>query len=236
MRGFVVIGMFVASLAHAGWGEFEEVRELSISGKGLASLSIDAGAGSMDVTGVEGLNDISVTATIVVDERDEDDALKFIEKRMKLSLQEKNGQAVLTSHFEQGFLGFGTNARIDLDISVPQGMAVSIVDGSGSIDVTRTMADVSIDDGSGSIDVEYAADVDVDDGSGSVDISYASGDVFVVDGSGSISIRHVGGSVTIDDGSGGIRVSDVEKDLIIVDDGSGGLSISDVRGRVDQET
>lgn len=236
MRGFVVIGMFVASLAHAGWGDFEEVRKLSISSEGLASLSIDAGAGSMDVTGVEGLDEISVTATIVIDERDEDDALKFIEKRMKLSLQEKNGQAVLASHFDRKFMGFGPNARIDLDISVPQGMAVSIVDGSGSIDVTRTMADVSIDDGSGSIDVEYAANVDIDDGSGSLDISHADGDVFIVDGSGSISVRHVGGSVTIDDGSGGIRVSDVEKDLIIVDDGSGGLSISDVRGRVDQKT
>lgn len=236
MRSYIVMAMFVASLAHAGWGEYEELRSLTLDSKPLSSLSIDAGAGSMDVTGIEGLDRISVNATIVVEDGDEADALKFIEKRMTLSLQQENGVAVLKSHFDKGFMGYGPNARIDLDISVPEGMAVNITDGAGSIDINRTMGDVSIDDGSGSIDVDYAANVDIDDGSGSLDVNNASGDVVIVDGSGSISVKHVGGSVTIDDGSGGIRVSDIEKNLTIIDDGSGGLSISDVRGDVRQET
>lgn len=236
MRSFIVMAMFAASLAHAGWGEYQEVRTLAVDSDDVQSLSIDAGAGSMDVTGVEGLDQISVKATIVVEDGNEDDARKFIEKRMTLSLQEKGGVAVLQSQFDNGFMGFGSNARIDLDISVPQGMAVKIHDRSGSIDVSRTKGDVSIDDGSGSIDVNGVANVDIDDGSGSLDVSDASGDVYIVDGSGSISVRKVGGSVTIDDGSGGIRVTDVEKDLTIVDDGSGGLSFSNVRGEVRQET
>ncbi len=236
MRSFVVIAMFATSLAYAGWGEYEESRTLTMDSDDIATLSIDAGAGSMDVTGVEGLDEIVVKATIIVDDGNKDDALKFIEKRMTLSLQETGDTAVLESHFDSGFMGSGKNARIDLDVRVPQGMAVSIIDKSGSIDVTRTMGDVSIDDGSGSIDVDHVRNVKIDDGSGSIDVSQASGDVFVVDGSGSIGISHVGGSVTIYDGSGGIRVSDIEKNLTIVDDGSGGVSISDVRGDVEQET
>ncbi len=236
MRSFIVIAMFVTSLAHAGWGDYEESRTLKLDRDGIATLSIDAGAGSLDVTGVEGLNEIVVKATIVVDDGDKEDALKFIEKRMTLSLQGKGETAELESHFDGGFMGIGKSSRIDLDVRVPQGMAVSIVDSSGSIDVSRTMGDVSIDDGSGSIDVDHVANVKIDDGSGSIDISDASGDVYVVDGSGSIGISRVGGSVTIDDGSGGIRVSDIEHDLTIVDDGSGGVSISNVRGTVEQET
>ncbi|HNP63787.1 MAG TPA: hypothetical protein PKH39_07585 [Woeseiaceae bacterium] len=236
MRSFIVITMFTASLAHAGWGSYEELRTLTLDGDDIAVLSIDAGAGSMDVTGVEGLGEVIVKATIVVDDGDKDDALQFIEKRMTLSLRESGKTAELKSYFDGGFMGLGKNARIDLDIRVPEGMAVSIVDSSGSIDVTGTMGDVSIDDGSGSIDVNHVANVKIDDGSGSIDIGNASGDVFVVDGSGSIGIRRVGGSVTIDDGSGSIRVSDIEKNLTIVDDGSGSVSISDVRGDVEQET
>ncbi len=236
MRSFVVMAMFVASLAHAAWGEYKEVRTLTIDSDELALLAIDAGAGSMDVTGVAGLDKIVLRATIVVEDGDEDEARKFIEKRMTLSLQQENGVAILKSHFDNGRMRFSSNARIDLDISVPQGIAVKIKDGAGSIDVSRTMADISIDDGSGSIDVDEAASVDIDDGSGSLDVSNASGDVFIVDGSGSISVKHVAGSVTIDDGSGSIRVSDIENNLTIVDDGSGGLSISDVRGDVREES
>jgi hypothetical protein len=236
MRSFIVIAMFAASLAQAGWSDYEDVRNLDIDVDGVSELSIKAGAGSMDVTGVRGLDKISVKATVVVPNTDEEKALKVIDKKMNLSLEQKDGEAQLNAWFDDGVMGFGTDAYIVLDVSVPQGLAVNIDDGSGSIDVIDVAGDVTIDDGSGSIDVDNVANLKIDDGSGSIDVENASGDVSIVDGSGSISIIHVGGSVTIDDGSGSIKVSDVENDLIIVDDGSGGLSISDVRGSVDQET
>lgn len=236
MRSFIVMAMFTASLAHAGWSDYEEVRNLRLDSEGIESLTIEAGPGSMDVAGVAGADEVLVVATIVISDSDEDKALEVIEKRMQLSLEADADTAVLKSDFENGFMGWGAEGAIHLEVKIPQGMAVHIDDGSGSLDVTGTLGDVFIDDGSGSIDVRGVADVRIDDGSGSVDISDASGDVSVVDGSGSISVKHIGGSVTIDDGSGGIRVSDVENDLTIVDDGSGGLKISDVRGRVEQET
>ncbi len=236
MRSFIVIAMFMASLAQAGWSDYEEVRKLNLDVDGISELSIKAGAGSMDVTGVSGLDKISVKATVVVPGADEDKALKVIEKNMTLTLDQQGSEAQLNAWFDGGSMGFGSNAHIALEISVPQGLSVNIDDGSGSLDVIDVAGDVTIDDGSGSIDVKNVANLKIDDGSGSIDVDDASGDVSIVDGSGSISVNHVKGSVTIDDGSGSIRVSDVEKDVIIIDDGSGSLTITDVRGSVDQET
>lgn len=236
MRSFIVMAMFVASFANAAWNEYTDVRELKLDADGIDDIIIEAGAGNMSVKGVAGLDSIVVTATVVVPDTDEKDAMQFIEKKMRLSLDRNGDRAKLDSWFEQGFFGRGSSARIDLEINVPTGMNVSIDDGSGSIDISDVSAAVSIDDGSGSIELRNVLDVNIDDGSGSIDVANASGDVSIVDGSGSIKVQSVGGSVTIDDGSGGIDVSDVERDLIIVDDGSGGFRFSNVRGRVEQDS
>ncbi len=236
MRSLIVIAMFTVSLAHAGWSDYEEVRDLSLDAAGISQLTINAGAGSMDVTGVKGLDKISVKATIVVPDEDEDDAVRVIEKRIRLSLEKNAGDANLDAWFESGLMSFGSSPYIALEVSVPQGMAVNIDDGSGSIDIVDLAGDLTIDDGSGSIDIKNVAHVRIDDGSGSIDLVSATGDVSIVDGSGSISVKHVQGSVTIDDGSGSIDVSDIDSDLIIVDDGSGSLRFSDIRGTVDADT
>jgi hypothetical protein len=236
MRGFILMAMFVTSFASAGWSDYEEVRDLDLDANGIKTLSIVSGPGSMDVRGVAGLDRIEVEARIVVQGKDNDQALRFLEKNMKLTLQEDGGVARLEADFDPHLFGWGADAYIVLDVSVPKGMAVDIEDAAGSIDVAGTEGDLSIDDGSGSITVKDVANLRIDDGSGSIKIANATGDVSIVDGSGSITVRHVGGSVSVDDGSGSITVSDIEKDVVIIDDGSGGLNVSDVRGTVEQET
>ena len=236
MRGFIVMAMFVASSAQADWSDYEEVRDLSVDASGISELSIVAGAGSMKVTGIEGLTEISVKATIVVPDEDEDDAKRIIEKRMTLSLDRDGDRVELLSEFKQGVINFGSSGYIALEVNVPQGISLQIDDGSGSLVVTDTVGNVTIDDGSGSIRVTNVANLTIDDGSGSIGVEAAAGDVSIVDGSVSITVKQVTGSVTVDDGSGSINVSDVEHDLIIVDDGSGSVNFSDVRGSVDQET
>ncbi|MCP5091846.1 MAG: DUF4097 domain-containing protein [Gammaproteobacteria bacterium] len=234
MRGFIVMAMFLAGFANAAWKDYSEARDLELDAGSIGELKIHAGAGSMDIKGVPGLDRITVKAMVIVPDADKDEAIKVIEKKMMLSLLDKGGRAQLDSWFEDGWFGKGSSARIDLEIKVPAGVAVSIEDSSGSIDVEDVLADLSINDGSGAIGLKNIASVSIDDGSGSIDVSMAAGDVAIVDGSGSIDVRSVQGSVTIDDGSGSIKVIDVEKDLIIVDDGSGGVSFSDVRGTVEQ--
>ena len=236
MRSLLVMAMFTVSLAHAGWTDYKEIRDLGLDANGISQLTINAGAGSMDVTGVAGLDTINVKATIIVPDKDQDDAVRVIEKRIRLSLENVAGEARLEAWFESGLMSFGSSPYIVLEVSVPQGLAVNIDDGSGSIDVVDLMGDLTIDDGSGSIDIRNVAHVNIDDGSGSIDLANVAGDVLIVDGSGSISVEHVQGSVTIDDGSGSIKVTDIDSDLIIVDDGSGSLRFSEIRGVVDAGT
>jgi DUF4097 and DUF4098 domain-containing protein YvlB len=235
MRSFILMAMFLASFASSAASDYTETRDLAIDAAGLELLFINAGAGKVDVEGVDGISRIEVKATIVISDADEDDARKIMEKRLELSLDSHDGQAVLKSWFEHGFWGSGSDRHIDLEIRAPATLAISIDDGSGSIDIRNFASYVRIDDGSGSIDVHTVGALDIDDGSGSIDVTNVTGDVFIDDGSGTITVDKVGGSVTVDDGSGSIRVTDVAEDLIILDGGSGSISFSNVRGTVEQE-
>ena len=235
MRSFIVMTMFLASFTASAASDYTTIRDFTVDADGLELFFINAGAGRIDVEGVDGIDRIEVKATIVIPDTDEDDALKIIEKKLELGLERKDGQAVLKSWFEGGFWGFGPDGRIDLEIRAPASLAISIDDGSGSIDVRNFFSDVLIDDGSGSIDVQTVGALDIDDGSGSIEVTDVAGDVFIDDGSGTIDVGKVGGSVTIDDGSGSIHVRDVARDLTILDAGSGSVSFSDIRGTVEQD-
>ena len=251
MRGFIVMAMFAVSLSHAGSQGYTEVRNLELDASGLSEMFIEAGAGAMVVTGVEGGDAVVVVATITVDTDDLDDGAKFIEKRLRLSLERDGDRAKLGADFRPEW-GRDTDAVIDLDVRMPTQLAlviddgsgpitvdgiasnVRIDDGSGPIELGRT-GDVDIDDGSGSIKLEDTGAVKIDDGSGSITIVRAAGDVYVEDGSGTIEIRGVQGSVTVDDGSGDIEIDDVEHDLVIEEEGSGSLRYTNVRGTVQQD-
>ena len=236
MRSIIVIAMFTASLAHAAWNGYTEDRDLELDTKGVSSFEINAGGGSLVVTGVEDLHKILVTATINVPDEDADDAQPIIEKGLRLSLEQARDEARLEAYFEDRSWGWGDSPTVDLDVRVPHGLALVVDDGSGSMKIIGANSDIKVDDGSGSIRIEGASSVAIDDGSGSITVVGVSGDVEIEDGSGSITVRQVGGSVTIDDGSGGIDVEDVEHDLVIIDDGSGGLNASNVRGIIDNDS
>lgn len=238
MRSLLIMTMFVASLAVAADDGFEEERELTLASRGIDILSIDNGAGSIDIRGVSGASEISVLATILVPGRNDDKARKKIADDLVLTLDKESDIAVLKAYFEEGgFLNFGDSPSVRLEVSMPEGMHLTIDDGSGSIDVDGVRGDVMLDDGSGSITmVDVGGDIEIDDGSGSISVSSVGGDISINDGSGSIKVRGVAGTVTVDDGSGSIDVSDVEEDLIIVDDGSGGLDFSNIAGRVETDS
>jgi DUF4097 and DUF4098 domain-containing protein YvlB len=238
MRSLVMMTMFVASLADAAWNGYEEVRELALDTRGIDTLDIDNGSGSMDITGVSGTGDIMVTATILVPGKNDDKARKRIEDDLILTLQQDSGVAVLKAYFKEGgFFSFGDGPSVQLDVRLPEGMHLQVDDGSGSIEISNVRGDVVLDDGSGSITMtDVGGTVEIDDGSGSISVQGVGGDISINDGSGSIKVRGVAGSVIIDDGSGSIDVSDVEEDLIIVDDGSGGLDFSNISGRIEKES
>ena len=232
MRSFIVIAMFATSLAHAAWNGYTEDRTLELDTDGVSRLDIDAGAGSLVVTGAPDSDRIQVTATINVPDKDDADALEIIEKRLRFSLEESDGEARLEGFFDNGAWSWGDSPSVDLDVRVPHGLELFVDDSSGSLEINDVLSKVEIDDGSGSIRVRGVTSLVIDDGSGSIKVEGVAGDVEIEDGSGSITVEKVGGSVTIDDGSGSIDVNDVELDLVIVDDGSGGLDATNIRGDV----
>lgn len=231
--------LIVLGLSGTAWADYEEVRELSLDTRGIDTLKIDAGAGSLDVVGAPGITEITVVATIEISGNDDDRARKKIESDMTLSLEQDSDTAELKSWFDSGgwSWGRGDSPRISLEVRVPEGLHLDVDDGSGSIEIENVRGDISMDDGSGSLKLtDVGGAVEIEDGSGSISVSGVGGDITINDGSGSIKVKGVAGSVTVDDGSGSIDVSDVEEDLIIVDDGSGGLNFSNIGGRVQKDS
>lgn len=235
----MIPGVILLGLASSAWADYEEVRELTLDSRGIDTLKIDAGAGSMDVVGVPGMTQITVVATIQVTGNDDDRAREKIESDMILSLEKDSDTAELNAWFESSGWnwGSGDSPRISLEVRMPEGLHLDVDDGSGSIEIENIRGDITLEDGSGSLTMkDVGGVVEIDDGSGSISVTGVGGDIFINDGSGSIKVKGVAGSVTIDDGSGSIDVSDVEEDLIIVDDGSGGLDFSNIGGRVRKDS
>jgi DUF4097 and DUF4098 domain-containing protein YvlB len=231
--------LFVGSQACAAWSAYEEVRELTLDTGGVETLSVENGAGSIEITGVSGTSEVSVTATILVPGKNEEKARRKIESSLVLTLEQVRETAVLKAYFRNGggFLNFGDSPSVRLDVRVPEGLNLAVDDGSGSIEIRGVRGSIVLDDGSGSLSmVDVGGNVEIDDGSGSISIQGVGGDVSINDGSGGIKVRAVTGSVVIDDGSGSIDVSDVGKDLIILNDGSGGLDFSNISGRVETDS
>ncbi len=241
MHGKLITAVAALGLVNAAWADYEEVRELSLDTRGIDTLEIDAGAGSLAVVGADGAGEITVVATIMIDTDDDERARETIEEKMTLSLEKDSDTAKLNAWFEDGGWnqgwGSGDSPRIALEVQMPRGLHLNVDDGSGSIGIENVRGDIRMDDGSGSLSMtDVGGQVEIEDGSGSISVRGVGGDISINDGSGSIRVREVAGSVSVDDGSGSIDVSDIEEDLIIVDDGSGGLNFSNIGGRVEKES
>ena len=235
MRGILILVMLSGSLAYAASHDYIEVKDLRLPVEGVNDLQIDAGPGDMEISGVAGASEISVTATISVPTRTDSKARSIIKSDLVLTLEQEGDRAILVSYFKPGKWGWDGSPNIDLKINIPNNFNLLIDDGPGSLNVQDVEGDITIDDGSGYIKmVRVGGDIKIDDGSGSISVKEVGNTVSITDGSGSITVRNVGGSVVIDDGSGGIDVSDVENDLIIEEDGSGSLRVARIQGQVEQ--
>lgn len=237
MRTLLILGMFAASYAQGAWSDYEEVRDLSLDARNAGGLVINAGAGSLDVEGVQAANEIQVKATIQVPGKNDEDAQEFIAAKLVLSLQRDGDMAVLIAYFEDSGWAWNESPGVSLEVTVPQGIALNVDDGSGSLTIENVRGDIRVDDSSGSIKMSnVGGTVDIEDGSGSIKLDGVGGDISIEDGSGSIDVAEVTGSVIVDDGSGSITVHDVSQDLIIVDDGSGSINYKNVQGNVEDNS
>ena len=79
LQTLLMMIMFAANLVQAAFNGQEEKRELSLDAEGVEALDIEAGAGSLDITGIAGTGRILVVATIEVPDADADEARQVME-------------------------------------------------------------------------------------------------------------------------------------------------------------
>lgn len=227
-----------------------EERTLELPAEGIHRLVVTCGAGSLEVSGGGDSRRLTVDAFIELDDRGNDVIGRRIADHLQLGLEKRGDQAVLYSRIALK-ASEKLESRIHLKVTLPGGIDLKIVDGSGAIRIRNLAGDLTIDDDSGPIDIDTVAgrvfvgdgsghiaiqavtgNVFVKDGSGPIDISGVDGDLFVTDGTGDILIRRVRGSVTVTDGSGDIDISDVGANLSIPEAGSGELHIERIAGKI----
>lgn len=228
-------------VAKPSYANFHTQKILNIDASTLEEFDIDAGAGTLVINGSDTATQINVIADIYTE--------KGNRENYQLELSDSGDTAYLMAKINSSS-GFwkGDSPHINIKVTMPSHLLLTVEDGSGDIDISNIDAPVSIQDGSGGMSVnkvkgninindgsgelnliDIEGNVKIDDGSGSIFVKGISGDAFIEDGSGELTVRNVIGTVTIDDGSGDIDVEHVGN-VRILESGSGGLRVKKVSG------
>lgn len=221
-----VVALFVAAPVSAQSDRCDERRtiEREISADGIRMLDVEARQGSLDIRGRSGAGQIMVTAELCAENASD---LADLGMRLERVGSTAEVEALVPDQRDRNWRG---QTRIDLTISIPEGLSARVVDGSGHTEIQGVGA-LEVTDGSGHLTIRnVAGDLVVDDGSGTVEIEDVTGSVTLEDGSGNATITDVGGDVEVDDGSGLIEIVGVRSGVHVTDKGSGHVRVDDVRG------
>lgn len=200
---------------------------LTLPAEDLSRLRMVAGAGSLTVTGEAGRDEVRVEASACA-------SSAALLEELDVTLTRDGSDARIETRYPRiGGWGSSRYARLDLEVHVPEGMAASIDDGGGDVEI-RGLGHVDLRDSSGGIVVrDIEGDLSIEDGSGFIEVRSVEGEVRVVDGSGPMSLVGVAGSVTLTDGSGSMEVRDVAGHVRVRTDGSGDIRAVDVMGNLE---
>lgn len=217
-----------STAASADWCKFEKDIDMTLDLSATDVLSITAAAGELEVTGVSGTDEAVIKGRVCASKE------AWLEESSVKTQTGKHAQ--ITVDLPDGNSGWSFTGNsyvsLDLDVEVPQDLALKIRDSSGAM-FLKNIAAVEVQDSSGEIEIENArGTVSITDSSGDIDIEEAGGDVTIeADSSGGIYASDIDGSfLVVKDSSGDIRVSHVSKDVIVERDSSGDISASDVGG------
>tara|TARA_R110000737_G_scaffold102781_2_gene136149 strand:- start:705 stop:1523 length:819 start_codon:yes stop_codon:yes gene_type:complete len=211
----------VANPSHAN---YHSQQELILDAKMLKVLDVEAGAGSLVISGSEHVTEITVVADIYTENSDADD--------FELSLTESGQRATLVAKINSSGFWLGDSPHIDIKVTMPSHLMLQVDDGSGALNISNIASAVAVKDGSGELTIKgIKGGLEINDGSGGLYVSEIIGNITIVDGSGEIEINEVNGNLDINDGSGSIFVKAVSGSANI-EDGSGDLTLRKVDGLV----
>ncbi|MEO0971507.1 MAG: hypothetical protein AAFX85_00315 [Pseudomonadota bacterium] len=187
---------------------------------GVRSVKVEAGAGALEIRGERGLTSAEVVGQACARSQ------RTLEQ-IDLAVERRDDTLMIASVLPRN----SDDARLSLEIRVPDDVAVILRDSSGSLAVAD-VRQLELTDSSGSITVErIAEDVHIlSDSSGSIDLRRV-GDVRIDrDSSGSITVEQARSLVVQSDTSGSINARDIEGDVTVVSDTSGSIDVARVAG------
>ena len=197
-------------------------RSATVDAAGAKLVRIEARAGDLRVSGKAGAGQVAAEGQACADDQATLDRIELIAER-------RGDEVVVEARIPDGD---GWNSRrLDLEVVVPEGLAVVVRDSSGDA-MLDNLASLDLKDASGSIIVKgVRGDARIEDASGDLEIEQVEGSLTVSDASGNIEIDGVRGEAVIDrDGSGDITARNVSKNFVVRSDGSGGIRAEDVAG------
>ena len=228
LRLLVVPLVLITTSAYAGLFDCSNTapRHASAPLTGVAHITVVGRAGDLKVTGRAGIRELTATGTACADDKDTLNQIQFGVRQNGTDLRIE----ALIPDRTSSFFSWNGGASLDMEVIVPDSVAIDIEDGSGDT-VVENVGPLKMVDGSGELTIRGVhGNANVHDGSGALTINDVAGDLRVEDGSGEMEIDRVAGSVTIDDGSGSITVRNVQRNVTIENDGSGSVDVTDVRG------
>jgi hypothetical protein len=225
---FVLLAVLAAGSAEAWDCKYEKDLDVRLNLAGSEQLSVVAAAGDLRITGQAGTSEAWARGKVCASEEE------WLEEAGIVTEGGRNASITVSlPDTDNGWSLMGNRyVYMDLEIEVPDGIALDIRDSSGDVDVKGT-GSVVIKDSSGDIELEgVRGDVVLEDSSGDIDLAAIAGNVTVErDSSGDIYGRDIQGSVLIEqDSSGEIRFRDVRDDFVVERDSSGDIVADTVGG------
>ncbi len=214
----------------------------------ISEVKLRTGAGKLEVKPSEN-NTIELEATIENRSLGKKKARKFIEKYMRLSMENVNGTLEVISYFEGTKRKFNNRryglghmietpgSKINVVLKVPQDIYIGLNDHSGAISIHDLKNDVKLRDRSGGINIKNVqGNLEIHDGSGGLSIFNHEGNLTINDGSGRIYLDGIGMkeqdyTIKIKDASGGISGQGLGGDVSMIDT-SGNLRLKNISGNV----
>lgn len=214
LRTCVPIALLLAAAPALAWGErceFSAKREITLDAKGLTTLGVIAAAGDLDIRGESGRTSVTATGTACASSQELLDQT-LLTRASAGDGPEADGSSIRVSMPDTGWSWGDTYAYLDLEVRMPESLALTLRDSSG---------DVAI---------ESVAALDATDSSGDLEIRKVRGLVRVADTSGDVDVRSSGSVVVDSDSSGDLGFTDIGGDARVERDSSGDIDFRDIRG------
>ncbi len=198
-------------------------KSLQLNASDISKLDANTTSGNIQIIGYDNQQEIQVEASVLTTEAE----------NYQLTLEKSGDTAMLVadSDTSSGVQWYRNNSpRIDLTITMPSQLALTLDDSSGDIAIKNIKGFIKLDDGSGNITLEDIQGAEIDDGSGNIHITNVQ-QLVIDDGSGDITIKGLIDTLELEDGSGNIDVTGGTN--IKIEDESGDLTLRGFSGNAD---